>query len=196
MNSTYHTTLQVTSAQLAFHCDMVMLPIYMVHWQSICWWCQAITDRDNLRENACCPSHGDLVLIHQDTHGKLAKPTHGPYQLIDVACQHVNCTIVVDLDHSHEMFNIRQLIWFKPCQINWGHDLSYHMPHLIIFLLVIIIHTSGLSLCTLTLLENPFTFFTNTHHPLQCYHQDCIFPCNKVQCLDVAPDLPVCHIIT
>jgi hypothetical protein len=36
MNSTYHTTLQVTSAQLAFHHGMVMLTSYMVHWQSIC----------------------------------------------------------------------------------------------------------------------------------------------------------------
>jgi hypothetical protein len=59
---------------------------------------------------------GNLVLIHQDTHGKLAKPTCGPYQLIDVARQHVNGTIMVDLNHSHERFNIRQLIPFKPCQ--------------------------------------------------------------------------------
>jgi hypothetical protein len=35
MNSTYHTTLQVTSAQLAFHCDMVMPTSFMAHWQSI-----------------------------------------------------------------------------------------------------------------------------------------------------------------
>jgi hypothetical protein len=36
MNSTYqHTTLQATSAQLAFHRDMIMLMSYMVHWQSI-----------------------------------------------------------------------------------------------------------------------------------------------------------------
>jgi hypothetical protein len=94
MNSTYHTTLQVTSAQLAFHHDMVMLTSYMVHWQSICQWHQAITDHDNLHENACRVPHTysvrDLVLIHQDTHGKLSKPTCGPYHLIDVACQHVN----------------------------------------------------------------------------------------------------------
>jgi hypothetical protein len=35
MNSTYHTTLQATSAQLAFHCDMIMPTSYMVHWQPI-----------------------------------------------------------------------------------------------------------------------------------------------------------------
>jgi hypothetical protein len=114
MNSTYHTILQVTSAQLAFHCDIVMLTSCMAHWQSICQQCQAITDCDNLCQNVCRVPHtysvGDLVLIHQDTHGKLAKSTHRPYQLIDVACQHVNGTIMVDLNHSHETFNIQQLI--------------------------------------------------------------------------------------
>jgi hypothetical protein len=111
MNSTYHTTLQVTSAQLAFHHDMIMPTSYMAHWQSIHQRRQSITDRDNLHKNACRVPHlysvGDLVLIRQDTHGKLAKPTRGPYRLIDVARQHVNGTIMVDLNHSHKMFNIR-----------------------------------------------------------------------------------------
>jgi len=120
MNSTYHTTLQATSAQLAFHRDMIMPTSYMAHWQSIRQRRQAITDRDNLRENARRVPHtysvGDLVLIRQDTRGKLAKPTRGPYRLIDVARQHVNGTVVVDLNHSHETFNIRRLIPFKPRQ--------------------------------------------------------------------------------
>jgi hypothetical protein len=133
MNRTYHTTLQVTSAQLAFHCDMVMPTSFMAHWQSIHQWRQAITNCNNLRENARWVPHtysvGDLILIHQDTHGKLDKPTSGPYQLIDVARQHVNGTIVVDLNHSHKTFNIWWLIPFKPCQNHWGRDLSYHVPH-------------------------------------------------------------------
>jgi hypothetical protein len=120
MNSTYRTTLQATSAQLAFHRNMIMPTSYMAHWQSIRQRCQAITDRDNLHENACRVPHaysvGDLVLIRQDTRGKLAKPTRGPYRLIDVASQHVNGTVVVDLNHSHETFNIWRLIPFKPCQ--------------------------------------------------------------------------------
>jgi hypothetical protein len=82
----------------------------MVHWQSICQRCQAITDCDNLHKNAHRVPHtysvGDLVLIRQDNGGKLAKPTRGPYRLIDVAHQHVNGTVVVDLNHSHETFNI------------------------------------------------------------------------------------------
>jgi hypothetical protein len=93
---------------------------------------------------------------------------------------------MVDLNHSHETFNIWWLIPLKPCQMHWGRDLLYHVPHHIIFLLVIMFYTSGLSMCMPSLLENPFTFFTNTHHPLQCYHlsfstkNDCIFPCNAV----------------
>ncbi len=114
MNSTYHATLQATSAQLAFHHNMIMPTSYMAHWQSIRQRRQAITDRDNVHKNVRRVPHtysvGDLVLIRQDTHGKLAKPTRGPYRLIDVACQHVNGTIMVDLNHSHETFNIQQLI--------------------------------------------------------------------------------------
>jgi hypothetical protein len=76
----------------------------MAHWQSICQRHQAISNGDNLHENACQVPHpysmGNLVLIHQGTHGKLAKPTYGPYQLIDVVHQHVNGTIMVDLNHS------------------------------------------------------------------------------------------------
>jgi hypothetical protein len=95
MNSTYHTTLQATSTQLAFHRDMIMLTSYMAHWHSIRQQCQASTDHDNLRENACRVPHtysvGDLVLIHQDIRGKLAKPTRGPYQLIDVGWHATTC---------------------------------------------------------------------------------------------------------
>jgi hypothetical protein len=110
INSTYHTTLQATSTQLAFHRDMVMPTSFMAHWQSICQRHQAITNRDNLHENTRRVPHTDsvvdLIPIRQDTRGKLAKPTRGPYQLIDVAHQHVNGTVVVDLNHTHEMFNI------------------------------------------------------------------------------------------
>jgi hypothetical protein len=120
MNSTYHTTLQATSAQLAFHRDMIMTTSHMAHWQSIRQRRQAITNHNNLCEMARQVPHtysvGDLVLIRQDTCGKLAKPTCRPYRLIDVAHQHVNGTVKVDLNHSHETFNIRQLIPFKPCQ--------------------------------------------------------------------------------
>jgi hypothetical protein len=84
---------------------------------------------------------------------------------------------------------------------NWWNDVLYHVTHHIIFVLVIMIDTPGLSPRMPSLLENPFTFFTNTCHLLQCYHlsfstKNCIFPCNTVVNIDVAPHLPVCHIIT
>jgi hypothetical protein len=118
--------------------------------------------------------------------------------LIDVARQHVNGTIMVDLNHSHKMFNIRWLIPFKPCQNHWGHDLLYHVPHQS----QLNTQSSGLPLRTPSLLENPLTFFTNTCHPSQRYHlsfstkKDCIFSRNTVVNIDMAPRLPVRHIIT
>jgi hypothetical protein len=75
---------------------------------------------------------------------------------------------------------------------------SYHVPHQS----QQNTQSSGLSPRTLSLLENPLTFFTNTHHPSQCYHlsfstkKDCIFSRNTVVNIDVAPRLPVRHIIT
>jgi hypothetical protein len=73
---------------------MIMPTSYMAHWQSICQRRQAITDRDNLRKNARRVPHtysvGDLVLIRQDTCGKLAKPTRGPYRLM----WHANMSMV------------------------------------------------------------------------------------------------------
>jgi competence CoiA-like predicted nuclease len=83
MNNTYHTTLQVTSAQLAFHHhDMVMPTSFMAHWQYICQRRQAITNHDNLHKNAHQVPHAyslcNLVLIHQDTRGNLPNPHMDP----------------------------------------------------------------------------------------------------------------------
>jgi hypothetical protein len=76
--------------------------------------------------------------------------------------------------------------------------LSYHVPHQS----QLNTQSSRLSPRTPSLLENPLTFFTNTRHPSQRYHlsfstkKDCIFSRNTVVNIDVAPRLPVCHIIT
>jgi hypothetical protein len=76
--------------------------------------------------------------------------------------------------------------------------LSYHVPHQS----QVNTQSSGLPPRTPSLLENPLTFFTNTRHPSQRYHlsfstnKDCIFPRNTIVNIDVAPRLPVCHIIT
>jgi hypothetical protein len=87
------------------------------------------------------------------------------------------------------------------CRLQAKYDqrsLSYHVPHPS----QLNTQSSGLSLRTPSLLENPLTFFTNTRHPSQRYHlsfstkKDCIFSHNTVVNIDVAPRLPVCHIIT
>jgi hypothetical protein len=76
--------------------------------------------------------------------------------------------------------------------------MSYHVPHQS----QVNTQSSGLLPRTPSILENPLTFFTNTHHLSQCYHlsfstkKDCIFPHITVVNIDVAPRLPVCHIIT
>ena len=116
MNSTYHTTLQATPAQLAFQRDMILPTSFVAHWESMRQRRQATTDRDNFHENQRRIPHqyqvGDLVLIKTDAKGKLAKPTRGPYRLIDVSKQAINGTVVVDLNHSTEAFNIRRLLPF------------------------------------------------------------------------------------
>jgi hypothetical protein len=77
-------------------------------------------------------------------------------------------------------------------------QLSYHVPHQS----QLNTQSSGLSPRMPSLLENPLTFFTNTRHPSQYYHlsfstkKDCIFSRNTVVNIDVAPLLPVRHIIT
>jgi hypothetical protein len=96
---------------------MIMPTSYMAHWQSHCQHRQAITDKDKARENLTRIPHtysnGDMVLLKQDVKGKLAKPTHGPYPIIDVSRQQINGTVVLDLGHSSEPSNIRRLIPFN-----------------------------------------------------------------------------------
>jgi hypothetical protein len=117
LNATFHTTLQATPAQLVFHRDMIMPMSYMAHWQSLRQCHQVITDKDNARENVTHIPHtyciNDMVLLKQDAKGELAKPTRGPYCIIDVSRQKINGTVVLDLGHSNESFNIRCLIPFN-----------------------------------------------------------------------------------
>jgi hypothetical protein len=92
----------------------------------------------------------------------------------------------VSMDSSDEM------------QFTLTSVLSYHVPHQS----QLNTQSSRLPPRTLSLLENPLSFFTNTHHPSQRYHlslstkKDCIFSLNTVVNIDVAPRLLVCHIIT
>ena len=117
MNSTYHTTLEATAGQLAFQRDMILPTSFIAHWETMRQRRQQLTDKSNFRENSKRIAHryfpGDLVLIRQLVQGKLAKPTRGPYRVIDSSKQFINGTIVVDLNHSHETYNVRRLIPFR-----------------------------------------------------------------------------------
>jgi hypothetical protein len=107
------------------------------------------------------------------------------------------------VEELHMWFAINDTVPYKESlnRLWWDISmscLSYHVPHQS----QVNTQSSRLPPCTLSLLENPLTFFTNTRHPSQCYHlsfstkKDCIFPCNTIVNIDVAPRLPVCHIIT
>ena len=117
MNITYHTTLRATPGQLALSRDMILPTAYMAQWEMMRQQRQTITDRDNHRESQSRVQHtysvGDFILIKQaTTKGKLSKPTKGPYKVVDCSNQFINGTVVVDLQHSQESYNIRRLLPF------------------------------------------------------------------------------------
>jgi hypothetical protein len=98
------------------------------------------------------------------------------------------------LDRGHHELACLELL----ARLSQQAPVSYHVPHQS----QVNTQSSGLSPRTPSLLENPLTFFTNTRHPSQRYHlsfstkRDCIFSRNIVVNIDVAPRLPVRHIIT
>jgi hypothetical protein len=117
INSTYHTTLQASPAQLAFGRDMILPTAYIPNWNNIRQCRQALTDQANERENGPRIPHdyqvGDHVLIKRDLAklGKLAKPTEGPFTITDVSSQNINGTVVIARSaNSFERINIRRLV--------------------------------------------------------------------------------------
>jgi transposase InsO family protein len=119
MNSTYHTTLQATPGQLAFQRDMIMPTTFLANWAHIQARRQHQTYIDHIRENAVRISHdykeNDQVLIRRDVNypylGKLAKPTEGPFRIIDISLLPINGTVVIARGPNHtERINIRRLV--------------------------------------------------------------------------------------
>jgi hypothetical protein len=118
MNSTYHTTLQATPGQLAFQRDMIMPTSYLANWAHIQARQHHQTNMDNRRENTVRISHtynvGDQVLIRREVNypylGKLAKPTEGPFRIIDNSLVNINGTVVIARGPNHtERINIRRI---------------------------------------------------------------------------------------
>jgi hypothetical protein len=121
INTTSHTTLKASPAQLTFNPDMIVPISFATNWYAIngCkqTQLQSATDAKNCK---CIPHEfqlNDKVLIHCDIGnpylGKLAKPTQDPFKIINVQQLPINTTILIQQSPtSVEHVNICQLLPF------------------------------------------------------------------------------------
>ena len=124
INSTYHTTLQATPGQLAFQRDMIMPTTYLANWATIQHRRQEQSIDSTTKENSSRIRHeyclNDRVLIRRGIGnpylGKLARPTDGPYKIIDIAQLPINGTVLIQRTaNSTERVNIHRLVpFFEP----------------------------------------------------------------------------------
>jgi transposase InsO family protein len=121
INTTFHTTLKASPAQLAFSRDMILPTSFATNWYAINNCKQAQSQSAADAENHKCILHefriNDKVLIRRDIGnpylGKLAKPTQGPFKIIDVQQLPINGTILIQRSPtSVERVNIRRLLPF------------------------------------------------------------------------------------
>jgi hypothetical protein len=124
INTTFHTTLKASPAQLAFSHDMILPTSFAANWYAINSHKQAQSQSAADAENRKCIPHEfcihDKVLIRCDIGnpylGKLAKPTQGPFKIIDVQQLPINGTILIQPSPtSVERVNIRRLLPFFEC---------------------------------------------------------------------------------
>jgi hypothetical protein len=103
INTTFHTTLKVNTAQLAFNHDMILPTSFAANWYAInsCKQAQSQSATD-AKNHKCIPHEFCLnhqVLICHDIGnpylGKLAKPTQGPFKIINVQQLPINGTILI-----------------------------------------------------------------------------------------------------
>jgi transposase InsO family protein len=103
INTTFHTTLKASPAQLAFSCDMILPTFFAANWYAInnCKQAQSQSAADAKNRKRILHEFriNDKVLIHRDIGnpylGKLAKPTEGPFKIIDVQQLPINGTILI-----------------------------------------------------------------------------------------------------
>jgi hypothetical protein len=124
INTTFHTTLKASPAQLAFNHDMILPTSFATNWYAINHCKQAQSQSaDDAKDRKHIPHEfhvNDKVLIHHDIGnpylGKLAKPTQGPFKIIDVQQLPINGTILIQRSlTSVECINIHQLLPFFEC---------------------------------------------------------------------------------
>jgi hypothetical protein len=120
INSTFHTTLKASPAQLAFNRDMILPTTFAANWYAINHQqaqSQSAADAENRKRIPHEFRLNDKVLIRHDIGnpylGKLAKPTEGPFKIIDVQQLPINRTVLIQrTPTSVERINIRQLLPF------------------------------------------------------------------------------------
>jgi hypothetical protein len=102
INTTLHTTLKVSPAQLAFNRDMILPTSFTATWYAINSCKQAQSQSAANAEKSKCILHefciNDKVLICCDTgnpYCRLAEPTQGPYKIFDIQQLPINGTILI-----------------------------------------------------------------------------------------------------
>jgi hypothetical protein len=121
INTTFHMTLKASPAQLAVSHNMIIPTSFAANWYAINSRKQAQLQSAANAENCKCIPHefciNDRVIIHRDIGnpylGKLAKPTQGPFKIINVQQLPINGTVLIQRSPtSVEHINIRQLLPF------------------------------------------------------------------------------------
>jgi hypothetical protein len=116
INTTFHMTLKASPAQLALSRDMILPTSFAANWYSINNHNQAqLQSITNAKNHKCIPHEfrmNDKVLICHDIGnpylGKLAKPTQGPFKIINRQQLPINGTILIQgSPTSVEHINIR-----------------------------------------------------------------------------------------
>jgi hypothetical protein len=126
INTTFHTTVKASPAQLAFSRDMILPTSFAANLYATNWY--AINSRKQAQSQSAADAKNrkriphefrihDKVLIRRDIGnpylGKLAKPTQGPFKIIDVQQLPINGTILIQRSPtSVERVNIRRLLPF------------------------------------------------------------------------------------
>jgi hypothetical protein len=122
INTTFHTTLKASPAQLAFSCDMILPTSFAANWYAINSRKQAqsqsATDAENrnaFRMNSASTTKFSSIVtlaIHIWV-AKLAKPTQGPFKIIDVQQLPINGTVLIQRSPTSVVrVNIRRLLPF------------------------------------------------------------------------------------
>ena len=124
INSTYHTTLQATPGQLAFQRDTIMPTTYLANWAAIQHRRQEQSIDSTTKENSSRIQHeyrlNDRVLIRRGVENPylrtLARPTEGPYKIIDIEQLPINGTVLIQCTaNTTERVNICRLVpFFEP----------------------------------------------------------------------------------